>query len=321
MSKTLIRSGLIVSDGRSFRGDILIEGEKIVAVDEKIDSPSGVGRIINASGCEIFPGGIDPHVHLELDTPSGQSSDDFESGSRAALAGGTTTVIDFVTPGRSESLLSALADRKEAARKSLCDYGLHISVTSWHDGIMKELEACSRKGIRSIKTYMAYRETIGLSDNELLAVFDAAKKLKLLTLVHAESGDMVSYLQRKMLEQGYRTAAHHPESRPPELEGDAVRRALLMARLAGNPLYIVHVSSCQGVDAILEARKSGQTAIGETCPQYLLLDESRYKTGNEATAAVHVMSPPLRSEHHRDALWDAMEKGIVQTLATDHCPF
>jgi dihydropyrimidinase len=321
MSRILIRAGQIVAEGRSFRGDILIEGEKIAAVEKKIAKAAGVDRVIDAEGYEIFPGGVDPHVHLELETPAGISSDDFASGSRAALAGGTTTILDFVTPGRGESLLVALSARKAAARKSLCDYGLHMSVTAMDGRQAAELAACRRhEGIVSIKTYLAYKENIGLEDDEFLAVLDLARQLNLLVMVHAESGDMVTYLQKKLLAQGKTAAAYHPLSRPPEVEGDAVGRALLMARLAGVPVYIVHVSSRQGVEAIVAARQAGQTVIGETCPQYLLLDESRYQGGVEDSAAF-VMSPPLRAKEHQAALWEALAQGFIQTLATDHCPF
>lgn len=321
MSRTFIRAGTIVTDGRSFKGDILIADEKIIAVDKEIARPAQVDRVINGEGFEIFPGGVDAHVHLELETAAGISADDFVSGSRAALAGGTTTILDFVTPGREESLLAALAARQAAAQKSLCDYGLHMSVTAWHDRMLPELEACCRQeGIASVKTYLAYKETIGLEDREFLAVLDAARQLNFLTMVHAEAGDMVSFLQKKLLSAAKTSAAYHPLSRPPEVEGDAVRRALLMARLAGVPLYIVHVSSRQGVDAIRAARQAGQAAIGETCPQYLLLDESRYHD-TPGDAAVFVMSPPLRGVEHQAALWEALTQGVIQTLATDHCPF
>jgi dihydropyrimidinase len=320
MPRILIRGGTVVSEGRVFQGDILIAEERIVAVEIKIQTAEGLDRIIDAAGCEIFPGGVDPHVHMELETPAGISSDDFASGSRAALAGGTTTILDFVTPGRGESPTSALAARKAAAQKSLCDYGLHMSVTSLRPETADELASCRRQGITSLKTYMAYKETIGLDDSDFLAVLDLARKLNMLVMVHAEPGDMITYLQKKFLAQGKTAVQFHPQSRPTELEGDAVQRAILMARLAGTPLYIVHVTSRQGVEAITAARKAGQVVIGETCPQYLLLDESRYCLGNADSAAV-VMSPPLRAREHQGALWEALATGIIQTLATDHCPF
>ncbi len=321
MAALLVRDGQIVSDGRCFRGDILTAGEKIVAVGTGLVLPPGTGRVIDAAGCLVFPGGIDPHVHFELETPGGISSDDFSSGSRAALAGGTTTVIDFVTPGRGESLPVALAARKAAARKSRCDYGLHLSVTAWTARTLLELEECCRGGgIGSVKAYLAYQETIGLGDSEFLALLDAARQLNFLTLVHAESGAMVSYLQKRLMAAGKTAASSHPLSRPPEVEGDAVERALLMARLAGVPLYIVHVSTRQGIAAVAAARGRGQAAIAETCMQYLLLDEECYQ-GEAHAAARHVLSPPLRQREHQAALWEALASGLAQTIGSDHCPF
>lgn len=318
--RTLVRGGLIVSDNRCLPGDLLVDGGTIAASGGGID-PAAADSVIDAAGCEVFPGGVDPHVHFELETPAGTSSDDFASGSRAALAGGTTTVIDFVTPRRGEPLPAAWEARRAVAARSLCDYGLHMSVTGWNERTAAELEeCCRRRGIRSVKAYLAYKETIGLEDREFLDLLDAARRLKFLPLVHAESGDMVAYLQRRLLADGRTAAGEHPRSRPPEVEGDAVGRALLMARLAGVPLYVVHVSTRQGLDAVAAARQAGQAAIAETCPQYLLLGEERYR-GDAAEAARHVMSPPLREGEHRQALWAALASGLVQAVGTDHCPF
>jgi len=320
--RTLVRGGKVVTDGRCFGADVLIENGRILALGDGLAGPLAAEREIDASGCEVFPGGVDPHVHLELATPAGVSGDDFASGTRAALAGGTTTILDFVTPGRNESLSAALADRKKAARAAACDYGLHMSVTRWRDGLEDELEACcGREGAGSVKAYLAYQESIGIDDREFLNLLDAARRLKFLTLVHAETGAMVSYLQQRLRAAGRTAAASHPLSRPAEVEGDAVGRALLMARLAGVPLYIVHVSSRQGIDAVAAARQAGQAAIAETCPQYLLLDEERYASGGPALAAAFVMSPPLRGREHQAALWEGVANGLVQTVGSDHCPF
>lgn len=319
MPRILIRDGLIVSDGYQYKGNILIKGETIAFVDKKI--VSAADEVIDASGCMVFPGGIDPHVHMKLRTANGLSSDDFVSGTRAALAGGTTTVIDFVTPRRGESLLTALTARKASAKKSLCDYGMHMSVTAWNDQTFSELDACCRQeGIQSVKAYLAYKETIGLEDDEFLALLDAAHKLNFLTMVHAESGNMVAFLQDKLLAEGNHSASFHPQSRPAEAESDAINRALIMAHLAGVPLYIVHVSTRLGLDAIIQAQQRGQNVIAETCPQYLLLDDSCYnkKIGE---AAIYVMSPPLRKRVDQKALWAAMEKGVIETVSSDHCPF
>jgi dihydropyrimidinase len=319
MPRTLIRGGVIVSDGLSFRSDLLIQGEKIIQVGKKI--VSAADEVIDASGCHVFPGGVDPHVHLKLRTRSGISSDDFVSGTRAALAGGTTTILDFVTPQRGESLLVALAGRMAAARKAACDYGFHMSVTSWDKKRCRELAACRRQaGITSVKAYLAYKESIGLNDDEFLDLLDAARRFKILPLVHAESGDMVAYLQRKLRAEGKTSAICHPLSRPPEVECDAINRALLMARLVRVALYIVHISTRQGIEAVAAARRSGHVAIAETCPQYLLLDDTRYN-GKIAEAAPYVMSPPLRAREHQQALWEGLASGLVQTIGTDHCPF
>lgn len=319
--KTLVRGGTVVSDGRAVRGDVLIDGETIAAVGAAEVVPPAADRVIDASGCEVFPGAVDPHVHLELETPQALSADDFLSGSRAALAGGTTTLIDFVTPARGRPLAAALASRRQAAAKSACDYLLHMSVTAWRDGLERELEECCRlQGIVSVKAYLAYKETIGLEDREFLALLDAARRLRFLTLVHAEAGDMVAYLQHRLIAGGKTSAAFHPQARPAEVEGDAVARALLMARLAGVPLYLVHVSTRQGLEHVEAARRLGQAAVAETCTQYLLLDESLYR-GPVQAAAEAVMSPPLRGPEHRDALWQGLASGLVQVVASDHCPF
>jgi dihydropyrimidinase len=319
MKKLIIRDGQIISDGIVHRSDILIQNGKIEAVEKNI--VSSADEVIDASDCRIFPGGIDPHVHLRLRTPYGVSSDDFLSGTRAALAGGTTTIIDFVTPRRGESLLDALNKRKKQAKKAVCDYGFHMGISSWDRNHFKELEVCSRKeGITSVKAYMAYKESIGISDEEFFNLLDAAKKLKLLTLIHAEAGDMVTYLQKKLLSEGNTSANYHPLSRPPEVENDAIRRALLMAQLAEVPLYFVHVSTRQGIRAISNAQREGKKIYAETCPQYLILTKSRY-IGKSGQAALFVMSPPLRGMDDCDALWEGLSKKNIQCVGTDHCPF
>jgi dihydropyrimidinase len=318
--RTLVRGGRIVSDGRCLSGDVLVDGETIAALGADVAAAGAIDRVVDASGCEVFPGGVDPHVHFALEAAAAVSADDFASGSRAALAGGTTTVIDFVTPRRRESLVAALAARMDVARAAACDYLLHMSVTGWNEQTLAELEQCRGQGIVSVKAYLAYKETIGLEDREFLELLAAARRLGFLTLVHAESGDMVSFLQQRLRAEGRTTVAGHPLSRPPEVEGDAVGRALLMARLAGVPLYVVHVSSRQGLEAVAAARQAGQTVIAETCPQYLLLGEERYQ-GDAAAAAPFVLSPPLRGAEHRQALWAELASGLLQTVASDHCPF
>lgn len=321
MSSIRIKNGNIVAPNRIVRGDLLVSGEKIVALGGDPGTPERGTRVIDASGCYLLPGGVDPHVHMEIPSPAGPSGDDFESGSRAALAGGTTTMIDFVTPERGQGLLDALRLRNEAARRSVCDYGLHMSITEWNEGIPAEMLRCvTEEGISSFKVYMAYKETIGLEDPQLLSAMDSAAKLGALIAAHCESGDAIAWLQRKLLSDGKTGPKYHAASRPPEVEGEAVTRALLFAGLTGCRLYVVHVSSEEAVSEIARARRSGREVMAETCPHYLLLDDTEYdRPGFEGAA--FVMSPPLRPKAHGRALWEALRGGVVQAVGTDHCPF
>jgi len=321
MNPLLIKNGRIITPEKTFTGDILTIGKKIVAVGQNLHAPESRTQIVDASGLLVMPGGIDPHVHFELPVGNGiVSSDDFYSGSRAALAGGTTTIIDFVTPEPGQSLPDALAERQKLAEKSACDYGLHMSVTEWRPDIEKELEICAEKGATSVKVYMAYKETIGLEEDKLFKVMLAANKLGLVVLVHCEDGDRISETRDRFLAEEKRTPRYHPLSRPAACESDAIQRALHMAEEAGSQLYIVHISTAEGVAALHQARERGVSAHGETCPHYLLLDEEKYNLPPKE-AVEYVMSPPLRNKRHQQPLWDALADGTLQSVGTDHCPF
>lgn len=322
MAVLLIKNGHVVTDTNSFDSDILIVDGKIGELGKNLGKVNSHTRIIDATGLYVLPGGIDAHVHMELPVGGGQySSDDFETGTCAAIAGGTTSIIDFVTPEPEQSLIEALKERKEVAKKSLCDYGLHMSITSWNNGISKEMRTCvEQEGIPSFKVYMAYKETIGLEDEHLIAVMDTAAKLDARVIIHCEHGEIISYLQKKFISEGKTAPKYHPLSRPPEVEKEAAARALMMARYTRCPLYIVHVSTRDAVDEIVKARASGKNVLAETCPHHLLLDETEYsRPGFEGAA--YVMSPPLRSKHHSKRLWKALKNGDIQVAATDHCPF
>jgi len=304
------------------RGDVLCDAGRIAAVGFAEDgglTPRGEDEVIDAGGQFVFPGGLDPHVHLELASMGTVSSDDFESGTAAGLAGGTTSIIDFVTPARGEPMLAALAERRAAAAKACSDYGLHMSVTSWGADSAAGMRACVEgEGITSFKTFMAYKDSIGVGDDELAAILAHAGELGARVNVHAELGDEVEHNRTALFDAGKTQPKYHAASRPPELEGRAVAR---VAGLAGaTPLYIVHVTCEESVAAIRAARAAGANVIGETCPQYLLLDDSVYDApGFEAAAAV--MSPPIRAKQHQAALWSALKDGTLQVVATDHCPF
>ncbi len=314
----LIRGGTVVKAEGSLRADVLVDGERIAAVGPRLTAPGA--RTLDATNRLVLPGAIDPHVHMAL--PAGEglvSSDDFVSGSRAALAGGTTTLIDFATPAPGESLRSAVEARMAAAARSLCDWSLHPSVTSWRDDTAGDVAWCMERGLPSFKVYLAYQERgLGLRDRDLLRLMSAAAASGALVLAHCENGDAVSFLTQRLLAQGKRSARFHPLSRPPEVEAEAVERALILAEDRGCSLYVVHVSTAEAAETIRRARLSGRAAFAEACPHHLLLDDSCYERED---AADFVMSPPLRSPSHPPELWRALADGTLDAVSTDHCPF
>lgn len=316
----MISNGLIVTAERSFPGSVLVENGKISGVEEgtiEVDCD----RMIEASGQYIIPGAIDPHVHLELETPGGFSSDDFYSGTKAAIAGGTTTIIDFVTPHRDQSLIEALELRKAAANKSLIDCSLHMSITNWNEQIASETKQCiEREGISSFKLYLAYQDTIGIESRMLAMAMESIGDMGGMALLHCEDDALISHLQKKFINQRKISPAFHPLSRPPEAETTAVLKAISYSKLLRCPLYIVHVSVGHSVDLIAQAREDGLDVYGETCPQYLLLDDATYQQPFDQSAK-YVISPPLRTGYDKWKLWKAIKDGAIQSIGTDHCPF
>ena len=290
----LIRNGDIVTGQQRWRGDIRCRDGRIVELAKAL-APGSEDEVLDAAGQLVFPGGVDPHVHMQLPVAGTVSSDNFESGTAAALAGGTTTIVDFVHPERGESFLEALAARKEEAGKAVADYGLHMAVTWWGEETTRWMADCvHNQGIPSFKLYMAYKETVGLEDAALIRALEAAHNLQARVLVHAEHGDMVEHLRSRLAAAGSLGPEAHPRSRPPELEGEATERMMVLAGLTGASAYIVHVTCQQAVDALTKARDSGLEVYGETCPQYLLLDESVYEKP-DFEAAAYVIAPPIRS--------------------------
>jgi dihydropyrimidinase len=317
--KTLIKNGTIVTALDEWKGDVRIAGGKIVELGANLEAHGET--VIDASGQYVFPGGLDPHVHMELPFMGTVSADDFETGTAAGLAGGTTSIIDFVIPARNEDLMEALAAWHDKAAKSASDYAFHMAVTWWGDQTAEWMRRCVQdEGIPSFKTFMAYRGAIGVDDPELIHIMNTARDLGALTTVHAEHGDMVVDLQDRLMAEGKNTPKDHALSRPAPLEGEATSRAIMLARMTNEPLYVVHVTCREAVDAIIEARSRGQNVVGETCPQYLLLDDSVYDKPNFEGAA-YVMSPPIRPLGHQEPLWSALASGSLQVVATDHCPF
>jgi dihydropyrimidinase len=317
--RILITNGIIVTATDKYESDILITGGRITLIEPKI-IVNDADKVISAKGYYIFPGGVDPHVHMHLPTPAGFSSDDFLTGSKASLYGGTTTLLDFVTPNKGQSLTDALRKRKDEAENSMVDYSFHVSPVEWRDTTEKEINDCISEGITSFKVYMTYKETIGLKDNDILKVMNAVGTADGTVTVHCESGDEIDILRNKFFAQHHIEPKYHPLSRPAELEAGAVKRAIDMANHANCTLYIVHVSSKESLTHILEAQGRDQKVFAETCPQYLLLDDSKYE-GSFYRTSIFIISPPLRKKEDNDALWDALSKGIVKTVGTDHCPF
>jgi dihydropyrimidinase len=317
----LIKNGEIITASDRFVGDVYCDGGTIKAVAPDLSTQRADDTVIDASGQLVLPGGVDAHVHMELPFMGTESSDDFETGTAAGVAGGTTTIVDFVIPARGQHLLDGLAMWREKARKAVADYAFHMAVTWFSDRTLSELEACVREhGIPSFKTFMAYRGAIGIEDPELIEVMETASRLGALVTVHAEHGDAVVALQKKFVREGKLTPKYHAMSRPSPVEGEATGRAIMLARLMGNPVYIVHLTCKEALSAVVEARNRGQVVMAETCPQYLLLDDSVYEKPDFEGAA-YVMSPPIRPKGHQDALWAALAAGHIQTVATDHCPF
>jgi dihydropyrimidinase len=317
--KTLIKNGTIVTSAKQFKSDILAQNGKIVQISNNIPE-SQAEKVIQAEGLYVFPGGIDPHVHMYLPTPAGYTSDDFESGSRAGLFGGTTTLLDFVTPSKGQSITDALKQRKEEAKNSLVDYSFHVSPVEWRDTTEQEIKECIKDGITSFKVYMAYKGTVGLNDTDFFKVLQTVGRFGGMVTVHCELGDEVDEQRNRFVSENHVEPLYHCLSRPAEFEAEAVKRAIEMAKQAKCPLYIVHVSAKESLKYIKEAQSNGQKVFAETCPHYLLLDDSRYH-GDFKQTAPYTISPPLRKKADSDALWNAIKDGTVKTIGTDHCPF
>ncbi len=318
--KLLLKNGNIFTAENSFTADILCEEGKIKKIDTNIPVNNTIEQVIDVKGDYIFPGGIDPHVHLHLTTPAGYSADDFSTGSKAALFGGTTTIIDFVTPLKRQSLVEALVLRKKEASGSIIDYSFHVSPVEWRKTLKKEIGECFKEGITSFKMYMAYKNSIGLEDKDIYKVMKIVGKYGGITTLHCELGDEIEQLRNVFVKEKKLSPEYHCLSRPAKMEAKAVKNAIKLAKKAHCPLYIVHVSSKKSLKYIKKAQDKGQKVFAETCPQYLLFDESKYK-GNFYKVAPFIMSPPLRKPKDNIALWKALEQNVIQTTGTDHCPF
>jgi dihydropyrimidinase len=319
--KTIIRGGTVVNADRAFRADVLCQGDKIVAVGENLEVPSGA-KVIDAGGQYVMPGGIDPHTHMNLPFMGTVTQDDFYTGTAAGLAGGTTSIIDFVIPAPKQNLIEAYHQWREWAKKSAGDYTFHVAITWWDETVHRDMEILVRDhGVNSFKHFMAYKNAIMADDETLVKSFRRCLELGAMPTVHAENGELVYQLQQDLIKRGLTGPSSHPLSRPPEVEAEAANRAIAIANVMNTPVYIVHVSCAESLEAITRARAHGQRVYGEALAGHLVIDDSVYQSDDLEFAAGHVMSPPFRSKHHQAALWQGLRGGNLHTTATDHCTF
>ena len=314
---TVIKNGTIVTADLTYKADVLIDGGKISAIGEGLSGDT----VLDATGCYVMPGGIDPHTHLEMPFMGTYSADDFESGTRAALAGGTTMVVDFALPSPGQGLLDALQMWDNKSGRAHCDYSYHMAVTWWGQQVFDEMDEVVKRGITSFKHFMAYKGALMVNDDELFASFRRVGDLGGIALVHAENGDVVAELSARLLAEGNTGPEAHAYSRPPQVEGEATNRAIMVADMAGVPLYVVHTSCEDSHEAIRRARQQGKRVWGEPLIQHLTLDESEYFNPDWDHAARRVMSPPFRNKAHQDSLWAGLQSGSLSVVATDHCAF
>jgi dihydropyrimidinase len=315
----LIKNGRIITASEDYVADVFIEGEKIKAIG--IGLPINADETIDATGMFVFPGGIDPHVHLDMPFMGTFSSDTYETGTRAALHGGTTTVIDFILQKQGNSLKAALEDwRSRSNNNCVGDYSFHMAVTDFNEETKKEIKHfVEREGITSFKTFMAYKGALMIDDRQMIGLMEEIKKQGGVVTVHATNGDMIDYLIAKHRGEGKLSPLYHYLSQPEVTEAEASERFVDMANYTGCPGYIVHLT-CEGaLNAVRNATKRNQTVFVETCIQYLLLDAGLYE--KDFDGAKWVMSPPLREKKDQQTLWAGINQGLVKVVATDHCPF
>ena len=324
MSATLIHGGLAVTEDGAAQGDILIDGETIVEIAPRIKNARGA-TVINAHGLIVLPGAIDVHTHLDLPFATISSCDDFEAGTRAALFGGTTCIVDFATQPRGRSLLQGLALWHDKARgRAVTDYAFHMAVTDYSAVTDEHLAMLvEREGVTSFKAYMAYKD-IRLSNPELSELLIRLKRHQGLVMVHAEDGPMMDEIAAQLSAGGHTAARFPAQSHPVAAEARATQQIIAIARAAGAPIYIVHVTAAAALQEIIAAQRAAPgnktNVIAESCVQHLLLGDDLY-AGDDFAVARYVLSPPFRAQHDRDALWQGLATGAISVLATDHCPF
>lgn len=317
----LVKGGTVVNADVRERADVYCADGVIKAVGVELDVPSDT-EVIDAGGQYVMPGGIDPHTHMQLPFMGTVASEDFFTGTAAGLAGGTTSIIDFVIPAPEQGLLDAYRQWREWSEKSASDYGFHVAVTWWDESVHADMKTLvEEEGINSFKHFMAYKGAIMATDEIMYNSFRRAMELGAIVTTHAENGEMVFQLQKELIAKGITGPQAHPLSRPAKVEGEAAHRAIQFAEVLGVPIYIVHVSTEEAVQHITNARNNGSRVFGEVLAGHLLIDDTVYQNPDFEFAAAHVMSPPFRPKKHQQALWHGLQSGNLQTTATDHCCF
>ncbi|MBI3878517.1 MAG: dihydropyrimidinase [Verrucomicrobia bacterium] len=316
----LIKNGEIVTASERYIADIFCEGETVTRIDRNIAPPAGT-EVIDAKGKFVFPGFIDPHVHIYLPFMGTFSKDTYETGSKAALVGGTTTLIEMCCPSRADEALAGFELwMKQAVGKSACDFTFHMGVTKFDGNTEKQLREIVARGISSFKIFLAYKGAFGVDDTELYRTLKLAKELGVIVTAHCENETLVAERCKELLAAGKTDPGQHHESRPPRVEAEGVHHLMTFAELTGAATYIVHLSCQEALNEAIAARQRGVRVAVETLIQYLVLDKS-YAERPNFEGAKFVMSPPLRDKRNQEILWNGLRDGLVQTVATDHCPF
>jgi dihydropyrimidinase len=316
----VIKNADIVNADTRFTADILCDGETIVRIDREITPPPGA-EVIDATGKHVFPGFIDPHTHIYLPFMGTFSKDDYETGTKAALVGGTTTIFEMVCPARDMSPADGFALwRQQAQGKACCDYSFHMGVTRFDTDSASQLRDIVRAGVGSFKVFLAYKGAFGVDDTELWQTLALARELGVIVTAHCENETLVSQLQRQLLAAGRTGPDAHHDSRPPRVEAEGVHHLMTFAELTGARVYIVHLSCREALDAAVAARERGVRVSIETLIQYLVLDKT-WAERPDFEGAKYVMSPPLRDASNQAVLWNGLASGLVQTVGTDHAPF
>ncbi|MBA2366984.1 MAG: dihydropyrimidinase [Actinobacteria bacterium] len=317
----VIRNGTVVRSTGIEAADVFIDGERISSVEPPGSETDFRGEVVDASGKLVIPGAVDVHTHLDMEVGATRSADDFASGTRAAACGGTTTVLDFATAYRGESVAQGLVTwHAKAEGRAAIDYGFHMSLTELTAPAEDVVDEMSEAGVTSFKLYMTYPERLMVSDDVIASVLKAAGDRGCLVCLHCEDDATVARLRREALSSDRTEPRWHAWSRPPRAEADAVARAARMAAEAQSACYVVHLSSADALAEVRNVQEAGQPFFAETCPQYLYLSAERYE-GLASEAARFVCAPPLRDPQHSEELWEGLARGHLQVVATDHCPF